>query len=97
MAYSLADGSTDENDVRDGEDGLPPKEVAQHTGDQATEERAQRSCRRDELLHYLSAACRKDDYFSTYLLARRQFCRPQVPSNCYERPRYDPSIVTYIP
>lgn len=42
MAYGLPDGASDEDDVCNAEDGFPAEEVAQHAGDQASEERTER-------------------------------------------------------
>ena len=40
MANCLSDGTTDENDVCDTEDGSAAEKVAQHAGDEAAEEGA---------------------------------------------------------
>ena len=50
MADGLADGAADEDDVRNGEDGPPAEEVAEHARDEAAEERADGGGRRDQFL-----------------------------------------------
>ena len=94
MAHGLADGPSDEYDVRNTEHGLSAKEVAQHTGNQATKECAKRGRGCDEFLLCLLAACSTHDFCSPYLLTRRQFCRPEVTSNRYESTRDNPRVVT---
>ena len=41
VANGLADRASDEDDIRDGEDGSPASEVAEHASDQASNERTE--------------------------------------------------------
>ena len=50
MANGLADGATDEDNVRNAQYWSPAEEVAQHSCDQTSEECTQGCCGRDELL-----------------------------------------------
>ena len=69
MAYGLTNRAADENDVRNAEDRLSAEEVAEHTGDQATQERAERGRGRDKFLRYLLAVFSVHGSCQTYLLA----------------------------
>ena len=69
MAYGLTNRAADENDVRNAEDRLSAEEVAEHTSDQATQERAERCRGRDKFLLYRSAAFGAHGSRKTYLLA----------------------------
>ena len=54
MADGLADGAADEDDVRNAQDWSPAQDVAQHTGDKASEECAEGGGGGDEFLEGVS-------------------------------------------